>query len=120
LDRIRDVRVVPLPASRPADFSLAAYAARSFGIYQDAVEEVVLHILPHGAEEALGWRFHATQALERQADGSVIARFRAAGMRELAWHLFTWGDKIRILAPERLRTQMTEELAAAARAHGAP
>ena len=120
LDRIRDVRVVPLPASRPADFSLAAYAARSFGIYQDAVEEVVLHILPHGAEEALGWRFHATQALERQADGSVIARFRAAGMRELAWHLFTWGDKIRILAPERLRVQMAEELAAAARAHGAP
>ncbi|MCA6238811.1 MAG: DNA-binding transcriptional regulator, partial [Phenylobacterium sp.] len=39
---------------------------------------------------------------------------------ELAWHLFTWGDKIRILAPERLRVQMAEELAAAARAHGAP
>ena len=41
-------------------------------------------------------------------------------MRELAWHLFTWGDSIRILAPERLRAQMAEELSAAARAHGAP
>jgi predicted DNA-binding transcriptional regulator YafY len=120
LDRIRDVRVAPLPGTRPPDFSLAAYAARSFGIYQDAVEDVVLHILPHGAEEALGWRFHATQVLEPQADGSVIARFRAAGMRELAWHLFTWGDKIRIVSPARLRDQMAEELAAAARAHGAP
>ncbi len=120
LDRIRDVRVVPLQGIRPPDFSLAAYAARSFGIYQDAIEDVVLHILPHGAEEALGWRFHATQVLERQADGSVIARFRAAGMRELAWHLFSWGDKIRIVSPERLRDQMAEELAAAVRAHGAP
>jgi predicted DNA-binding transcriptional regulator YafY len=120
LDRVRDIRVVPLPGGRPADFSLAAYAARSFGIYQDALEDVVLHILPHGAEEALGWRFHATQTLERQADGSVIARFRAAGMRELAWHLFSWGDKVRILAPERLRAQMAEELAAAVRAHGTP
>ena len=41
-------------------------------------------------------------------------------MRELAWHLFTWGDKVRILAPDRLRAQMAEELAAAVRAHGAP
>ena len=120
LDRVRDIRVVQVPGSRPADFSLAAYASRSFGIYQDAVEDVVLHILPHGAEEALGWRFHATQVLEPQSDGSVIARFRAAGMRELAWHLFTWGDSIRILAPERLRAQMAEELSAATRAHGAP
>lgn len=120
LDRVRDIRVVQIPGTRPADFSLAAYASRSFGIYQDAVEDVVLHILPHGAEEALGWRFHATQVLEPQPDGSVIARFRAAGMRELAWHLFTWGDSVRILAPERLRTQMAEELSAAARAHGTP
>jgi predicted DNA-binding transcriptional regulator YafY len=98
LDRVRDIRVVQIPGTRPADFSLAAYASRSFGIYQDAVEDVVLHILPHGAEEALGWRFHATQVLEPQPDGSVIARFRAAGMRELAWHLVTWRDAIEIAA----------------------
>ena len=38
-------------------------------------------------------------------------------MRELAWHLFTWGDKVRILGPERLQAQMEEELSAALRAH---
>jgi len=38
-------------------------------------------------------------------------------MRELAWHLFTWGDKVEILGPERLRTVMRQELAAAIRAH---
>ena len=48
----------------------------------------------------------------------MIARFSAGGMRELAWHLFTWGDKVEILAPERLKTMMREELAVAARAHG--
>ena len=118
LDRVRDIAVSPASGARPADFTMQAFAERSFGIYQDAVEEVALKVLPHGAQEALGWRFHPTQRLDTQDDGSVIARFQAAGMRELAWHLFTWGDKVQILAPERLRTMMREELAVAAMAHG--
>jgi predicted DNA-binding transcriptional regulator YafY len=118
LDRVRDIAVSPTPGARPEGFSLQEFVGRSFGIYQDEVEEVVLRIRPHGAEEALGWRFHPTQTLEPQADGSVIARFHAAGMREIAWHLFTWGDKLEILAPDRLKTMMRDELGAAVRAHG--
>jgi predicted DNA-binding transcriptional regulator YafY len=56
--------------------------------------------------------------LEDQPDGAVLVRFRASGMRELAWHLFTWGDQITILAPERLKAVMAEEIAAAGRALG--
>ena len=118
LDRIRDIEVSDVAGSRPSGFSLQAFMNRSFGIYQDEVEEVVLRILPHGAEEAMGWRFHPTQSIEPQDGGSVIVRFTAGGMRELAWHLFTWGDKVEIIAPQRLRSVMREELAAAARAHG--
>jgi predicted DNA-binding transcriptional regulator YafY len=118
LDRIRDIEVSETAGSRPAGFSLQAFINRSFGIYQDEVEDVVLRILPHGAEEALGWRFHPTQSIEPQDGGSVLVRFTAAGMRELAWHLFTWGDKVEIIAPQRLRSVMREELAIAARAHG--
>jgi predicted DNA-binding transcriptional regulator YafY len=44
-------------------------------------------------------------------------RFRAAGMRELAWHLFTWGDKVRVRAPEILRRTLVEEIETARRAH---
>jgi predicted DNA-binding transcriptional regulator YafY len=117
LDRVRDIKVSPTPGARPADFTMQAFAERSFGIYQDAVEEVVLRIHPHGAQEAMGWRFHPTQKLEPQPDGSVIASFRAAGMREIAWHLFTWGDKVEIVAPERLKTMMRDELAVALKAH---
>jgi predicted DNA-binding transcriptional regulator YafY len=119
LDRIRDIAMSPTPGSRPADFTMQAFVERSFGIYQDAVEDVVLRILPHGAQEAMGWRFHPSQELEPQADGAVIARFRAGGMRELAWHLFTWGDKLEIVAPQRLKTMMRDELAVALKAHGA-
>ena len=37
-------------------------------------------------------------------------------MRELAWHLFTWGEQVTIVAPERLKAAMRTELEAARRA----
>lgn len=117
LDRVFDVEVTGAPGAPPDDFSLQAYADESFGIYQDDTEDVVLKVLPEGREDAVRWRFHARQKVEEQADGSVIVRFRASGMRELAWHLFTWGDRIRIVEPPALKAMMAEELAAAMRAH---
>jgi len=110
LGRMRDVEVLERMAAPPADFDLQAYANRSFGIYQDDVDDVVLRILPESAGEALSWQFHPTQTVEPQPDGSVSVTFRASGMRELAWHLFTWRDQVEIVAPARLREAMLEEL----------
>lgn len=110
LDRIAEIEVLERTGSRPEDFSLQAYADESFGIYHDAIEDVRLRILPHGADEALCWRFHANQAVRPQPDGTVEVSFRASGMLELAWHLFTWGDKVEILAPASLRATMAEQL----------
>ncbi|WP_420471876.1 helix-turn-helix transcriptional regulator [Brevundimonas sp. FT23042] len=116
LDRMSAVKAEPGVAVPPADFDLQVFAGQSFGIYQDAIEDVVLRISPQGADEARGWRWHPTQSIEDRPDGSVEVRFRASGMRELAWHLFTWGEQVGIVAPERLKTVMAEELAAASRA----
>lgn len=116
LDRMSHVAAQDGVAIPPPDFDLNVFASQSFGIYQDEIEEVVLRIAPEGAAEARGWRWHPTQTFEDQPDGSVVVRFRASGMRELAWHLFTWGEQAVILAPERLKAVMAGELAAAERA----
>lgn len=120
LDRMSAVEALHQTARPPSGFDLAAFANASFGIYQGDVEDVVLHVTPEGADEARGWRWHPTQTIEDQPDGSVIVRFTASGMRELAWHLFTWRDQVTIVAPERLKQVMGEELAAAVQAHGMP
>jgi predicted DNA-binding transcriptional regulator YafY len=116
LDRMSAVKAEPGTATPPADFDLQVFAGQSFGIYQDAIEDVVLKITPEGAGEAKGWRWHPTQTVEDQPDGSVLVRFRASGMRELAWHLFTWGEQVEIVQPARLKAVMAGELAAAQRA----
>ena len=117
LDRIGDIALGARAAARPEGFSLQAYADESFGIYQDDTADVVLRVTPAGAEDALRWRFHANQTLEAQPDGAVIVRFRASGMLELAWHLFTWGDKVQVLAPESLRATLVEQIEIARHAH---
>jgi predicted DNA-binding transcriptional regulator YafY len=117
LDRIGDIAVTEIAGARPQGFSLQAYADESFGIYQDDTEDVVLRATPQGAEDALRWRFHANQTVEPQADGGVIVRFRASGMLELAWHLFTWGDKIQVLAPQALRRTLLEQIDLARATH---
>ena len=116
LDRMSAVEAGEGRARPPEDFDLGAFASQSFGIYQDEIEEVAVRIAPEGANEARGWRWHPTQTIEDQADGAVVVRFRASGMRELAWHLFTWGEQATILAPERLKAVMAGELDAARRA----
>ena len=117
LDRLGEVEVLDRPALRPQGFSLQAYADRSFGIYQDAQEDVALRFSPAAAQGALRWRFHVGQTVEREPDGAVVVRFRASGMRELAWHLFSWGAQVRVLAPGRLRTLLVEQLREALAAH---
>lgn len=117
LDRILDIEVLETAGAAPETFSLGDYASRSFGIYQDEMHDVVLRILPEGREDALVWRFHSNQTLDPQADGSVIVRFRASGMLELAWHLFTWQDKLEVLEPPLLRETFVSELERALKRH---
>ena len=117
LDRIEDLEVLERAASPPPDFNLQDYANRSFGIYQGEVEEIVLRMTPDAADDALGWRFHPSQTVERLDDGSVEVRFWATGLLELAWHLFTWGDRVEILQPPELKRVMATELSRALARH---
>ena len=38
-------------------------------------------------------------------------------MKELAWHLFTWGQAVEIVSPPRLRALLVEQLQAALDQH---
>jgi predicted DNA-binding transcriptional regulator YafY len=55
------------------------------------------------AEEARFFIFHSSQSLQPEPDGSLLLSFRAGGLRELCWFLFSWGTDVTIEAPVRLR-----------------
>ncbi|OYV68246.1 MAG: hypothetical protein B7Z67_13970 [Acidiphilium sp. 21-60-14] len=102
IDRISDLQVLP-ESFKPLPFDISAFAAQSFGVFQEPPQNVVLRFKPEAAEDAAEWIFHPSQIAEPQADGSLIVRFRCGGMRELSWHLFTWGPAVDIIAPEEMK-----------------
>jgi len=120
LDRIVTVDLLDRGFARQEGFSLAAYAAQSFGVFQEEPVDVVLRFAPEAAEDAAGWVFHPSQSVEREAAGGLIVRFRAGGMQEMCWHLFTWGKVVMIVAPDKLRSLMGQMTIEAANHHKGP
>lgn len=116
-DRARDYRLFALANiekaeiteeafERRKDFSLQAFAERSFGVFQEEPFDVVWRFSPKAAADARQFLFHPTQAISEEPDGSLLVRFRAGGALEMCWHLFTWGKEVEVLEPQRLREML--------------
>lgn len=102
LPGIEDVEILAETFERDPNFSLTEYAEQSFGLWHEAAEEVVWRFTPEAAATAHDFVFHPKQVLEPQPDGSLIVRFRAGGVLEMAWYLYSWGDQVEVLAPASL------------------
>jgi predicted DNA-binding transcriptional regulator YafY len=117
LDRIVSADLLDRSFQRREDFSLPNYAAQSFGVFQEEPIDVGLRFVPEAAEDAARWLFHPSQNTTREADGSLTVRFRAGGVQEMCWHLFTWGAAVTVIEPDALRAMMIEMTAAVAEHH---
>ena len=98
-------------------FDLRRYAERSFGTFQEKPVQVVLRFDPAAARDASAFLFHPTQTIEEHPDESVTVRFKAGGIDEMCWHLFTWGDSVTVERPARLRWRLAEMCVALAKHH---
>ncbi len=103
-DRIHAAEALDESFAIAEGFSLDDYANKSFGVFQDPAQygEVIWRFSPEAAARAAEFQFHPTQVLERTPDGSLLVRFHAAGWLEMAWHLYQWGDKVEVIAPQEL------------------
>jgi predicted DNA-binding transcriptional regulator YafY len=100
LANIERVDLLDNSFSRDKQFSLATYAARSFGVFQEGPYQVVWKFDDEAAEQAREFLFHPTQQFQAQPDGSLVVRFTAGGTLEMAWHLYTWGDHVTVIQPK--------------------
>jgi predicted DNA-binding transcriptional regulator YafY len=108
LNRIASVDLLDRNFDRRPDFLLSEYAAQSFGVFQEEPQDVVLRFSPESAEDAAGWAFHPSQKSNRESDGSLTLHFRSGGFDEICWHLFTWGNSVKIISPQELNARMAK------------
>lgn len=111
LGRVDSVKIMDESFRRPRGFGIEEYARKSFGVFQEKPVEVVWRFRPDAAAEARTFQFHPTQRFRSLRDGSLEVTFKAGGLLEMCWHLFTWGNAVEILQPAALRTMYRHLLA---------
>jgi len=110
LDNILSAHITDECYEIPQDFDLHAFANQSFGVFQndDEYGEVVWKFSPQSAQNAKGYLFHPDQSLEENPDGSLIVKFKASGLLEMCWHLYSWGHHVEVIEPKTLRLMVQD------------
>ena len=108
LANVSDARMTGEVFERNPDFDLQEYAERSFGAFQEPPVDVLLRFDPVSARDAETFLFHPSQTLAENEDGSLTVRFRAGGLDEMCWHLFTWGESVTVEKPAELRERLAK------------
>lgn len=105
VDSIQEAKATDEYFEVDPSFDLNEQAKKGFGTYESDREygQVIWRFRPDVAAHAQRFQFHPDQTLELEEDGSLTVRFKASGYYEMAWHLYTWGDKVEVIAPSKLR-----------------
>lgn len=117
LGAISELQVTNRPFSRRETFSLPAFAAQAFGVFQEPASDVTWRFAPEVQADVLEHNFHPTETKRVLEDGGVEVSFRAGGRQEMAWHLFTWGAAVTSIEPPELAAHYRELLQAAMQAN---
>lgn len=118
LDRISAVAVTGRTFSAPADFSVKDHFRQAWGLLKGAALVTVRVRFARGTARVIReGRWHDTQRLEEQSDGSVVLAVRVAGWEEIKRWVMSFGSQAEVIEPEELRKSVARESAVMAAAH---
>jgi predicted DNA-binding transcriptional regulator YafY len=112
VQRIVSVRETGETFDRPADFRVDDYLRGSFrAVRGDGEYRVVLRFHATAARRFSEKRWHKSQVLEPQRDGSLIARMELNSLIEVKRWIMWWGTDCEVLDPPELRELVAAEAA---------
>ncbi len=118
VDRIEEAEVTKLVFEPPMDFDVQNHLAGSFGIYGGSDDvTVVVKILPAAARYAGESKWHDSEAVTHQHDGSLLVRFQLSSTVEIKSWVLSFGANAIVLEPEELRAEIARELEHLLRVH---
>jgi len=115
VERILSASLTPETFTPPETESPARELLKAWDVIADEDPvKVVIRFSPAVAKRAAETRWHPSQVLEPQADGSLLWRGQIAGMREIRIWILGWGADAEVLEPAALRDEVAAELKKAA------
>lgn len=112
--RFKSLRMLEEPALVPDQFDLGEYFGNAWSVYRgEKSYQVKLRFEPQAARIVAETIWHHTQEVKQHQDGSVTLNFTVDGLDEILHWVLAWSGKVKVEAPETLRTMLLQELNAA-------
>jgi proteasome accessory factor B len=112
VDRLRDVELLTGERFQRIDgFDLQQHLTTTFGIYHGGGKpfHIRIRFAPEAARYVEEHRWHASQKLTRQTDGSVVLELELSRLEEVKSWVLSFGAKAMVEEPEELRGMMGED-----------
>ncbi len=104
LDCIKEFRLTGKPYIIPPDFNIDDYLKPGWKMRRyGAPVEVVLKFSEHYDRWIKRKKWHPTQVIEEQKDGSIIFKVKVEGTVELKWWIYHWIPHVEVLSPPELK-----------------
>ena len=113
MDRIEDVHSTKLPAAVPHEFDLAEWLEHSFGVFRSGsteLQSIHIHFARDVARYVQESKWHGSQQLTPQPDGSLIAEFQLPDTQEIKRWIMSFGPNATVLEPQALVEEITNDL----------
>lgn len=103
----------------PPDFDIESYLQKGWRIMRyGRPVEVILKFSKDVARWMKRKKWHPTQSIKEQADGSLIFKVRLNGHEEIKHWSYNWAPHCEILSPPELRKEAAEEIKKLAGVYG--
>ncbi len=111
IERIERVELTADPYEIPGSFDPRELLSNAWGIWYTESEpvEVRLKFSARVARRVLETRWHRSEQVEEQPDGSLLWCARVAEPKEMLYWIRGWGADCEVLSPEHLRYLCREE-----------
>lgn len=108
LSRMESLALLDTTFTPPESFNLRTYLSQSFGLFtgHDQCYSIRIHFDPTAAPFLRERKWHPSQSLEEQSDGSVIASYTLNHLMDIQRWVLSWGRHAEVLNPPELRDNL--------------
>jgi proteasome accessory factor B len=120
VNRVEQLELTELRFNPPQDFDLPAHFAKSFGVFEGQGDvHVKIRFAAPVARYVEESRWHPSQKLTRQKDGSLLAEFDLSSTEEIKGWILSFGRHAVVLDPKELSESVIADLRASIESYAA-
>jgi len=109
LSRIKELQVTDTSFLGDDNFDVYDYLGKAWSMIPEGrIYNIKLRFLPKVANNVTEVKWHSTQKVTQNSDGSATVEFRVDGLNEISWWILGYGDQVRVLAPKALRDRILQ------------